>query len=66
VTAWTNAFLQPPPDHVFQLLGTAAAHQAVADRVAQGFADPVRFANALSSPESCAAFTQDALEPVAL
>jgi hypothetical protein len=29
-----------------------------------GVADPVRFATALSSPDSCAAFVHDALEPV--
>jgi hypothetical protein len=64
VTAWTNAFLQPPPPHILELLAAATADQPVADAFARGFADPARFAATLSTPESCAAFTLDALEPV--
>ncbi|HSZ43531.1 MAG TPA: styrene monooxygenase/indole monooxygenase family protein [Trebonia sp.] len=42
-TTWTNAMLMPPPPHVLRLLGTAAAHQAIADRFANGFNNPPDF-----------------------
>jgi len=44
ITAWTNAFLQPPPPHVMEVLAAATADQAVADRFTDGFADPLTFA----------------------
>ena len=50
VTALTNAFLQPPPPHVFELLGAATEHQAVADAFAAGFADPVKLAHTVLRP----------------
>jgi hypothetical protein len=40
VTTWTNAMLQPPPEHVQHLLGAAARLPEVANRLADGFADP--------------------------
>ena len=43
VTDWTNLMLGPPPQHVQQVLGAAARHQVVADRLANGFADPSDF-----------------------
>ena len=61
VTAWTNAWLQPPPEHILDVLGAATAHQPVADAFARGFADPVRFAADLATPEAAATFTRDNL-----
>jgi hypothetical protein len=62
VTAWTNAWLQPPPEHILGLLAAATAHQPVADAFANGFADPVRFAADLATPDAAAAFTRRNLE----
>ncbi|MEV7144783.1 styrene monooxygenase/indole monooxygenase family protein [Streptomyces tauricus] len=39
VTTWTNTMLQPPP-HVSRMFPAADRHQEVADRLANGFADP--------------------------
>jgi hypothetical protein len=68
VTAWTNAFLQPPPPHVVQLLHAASEHQAVADALISGFGTPVTLAAALADPDATTAFIKTAasrLEPVA-
>jgi hypothetical protein len=40
VTAWTNAMLMPPPEHVMTIFGAAAAVPEVARRFVNGFADP--------------------------
>jgi styrene monooxygenase A-like protein len=40
VTAWTNALLTPPPEHVLQLLGAAGQDERVARRFVNGFDDP--------------------------
>jgi 2-polyprenyl-6-methoxyphenol hydroxylase-like FAD-dependent oxidoreductase len=61
VTAFTNAFLQPPPPHVFELMAAAATHQAVADRFAPLFGDPPRMLQTMASPATVAAFIEDAL-----
>lgn len=50
VTAWTNAFLQPPPDHVLRLLAAAAKNQALADLFFNLFNDPVRLWALLADP----------------
>ena len=55
-TAWTNAFLQPPPPHVASFLLAAAEHPSVADAFAGGFADPVGTAALLSDPDATEAF----------
>lgn len=67
VTAWTNAFLQPPPTHIVELLVTASQHQPVANAFIDGFANPTSLAAALASPEATEAFIEAArsLEPVA-
>ena len=68
VTAWTNAFLQPPPPHVGQLLHAASRHQAVADALISGFGTPVTLAAALTTPDATQSFIETAagrLEPVA-
>jgi hypothetical protein len=59
-TAWTNAFLQPPPPHVIALLLAAAEHQDVADAFASGFADPVATATMLGDPARTEAFIASA------
>ncbi|TVL94113.1 styrene monooxygenase/indole monooxygenase family protein [Streptomyces sp. SAJ15] len=56
VTQWTNTMLAPPPEHVVNLLGAGMAHQAVADRFANGFDDPSDFEHFLYEPEKTAAF----------
>lgn len=56
VTEWSNAFLQPPPPHVLEVLGAAAADKAVADALVGGFADPLAMWRRLATPERAAAF----------
>lgn len=56
VTDWTNAMLQPPPPHVQQILGAAAANPAVARRFANGFADPTDFDDWFTTPEAAQAY----------
>ena len=56
VTGWTNAMLQPLPPHVQQLLGAAAANEAVARRFANGFSDPNDFGNWLMDPDKAVAY----------
>lgn len=58
VTTWTDAWLQPPPEHILEVLAAATAYQSVADAFARGFADPVRFAADLATPNAAAAFTR--------
>jgi 2-polyprenyl-6-methoxyphenol hydroxylase-like FAD-dependent oxidoreductase len=66
VSAWTNAFLEPPPPHVLELLGLASTRQPVADAFARGFADPARFATQLATPEGVAALFDGCPEPAAV
>ncbi|MDP8932089.1 MAG: FAD-binding oxidoreductase [Actinomycetota bacterium] len=42
-TVWTNAMLQPPPEHVMNLLGAASTNPEIARRFVNGFADPADF-----------------------
>ena len=51
VTRWTNAMLQPPPEHVQAILGTAQTNPAVAKRFVNGFNDPTDFDNWLMDPD---------------
>lgn len=64
VTDWTNAMLQPLPEHVQQLLGAAASNTTIARRFANGFADPNDFGNWFTDPakatEYLASFAHDA------
>jgi hypothetical protein len=39
-TVWTNALLQPPPEHVMNIFGAASTNPEVARRFVNGFADP--------------------------
>ena len=56
VTEWSNAFLQPPPEHVLELLGAATVDKAVADALIGGFADPQAMWRRLATPERAARF----------
>jgi 2-polyprenyl-6-methoxyphenol hydroxylase-like FAD-dependent oxidoreductase len=55
VTNFCNAFLQPPPPHIIDLLGAASQDQAVADALTQGFEHPDRMWRMISSPQRAAA-----------
>ena len=50
VTEWTNAMLQPLPEHVQQILGAAAGNETVARRFANGFSDPADFQHWFMDP----------------
>ncbi len=52
VTIWTNAMLQPLPEHVQMILGAAAGNPTVARRFANGFADPTDFEDWFMTPEA--------------
>lgn len=52
VTTWTNAMLQPLPEHVQNLLGAAAGNPAVARRFANGFSNPADFQDWFMTPDA--------------
>ncbi|MCF6469556.1 monooxygenase [Nonomuraea sp. MG754425] len=54
VTNWTNAFLQPPAEHVMRLMAAATTRQDIADVMAGLFSDPRSAWALLSSPEAVA------------
>jgi Styrene monooxygenase A putative substrate binding domain len=56
VTEWTNAMLQPLPEHVQQILGAAAGNETVARRFANGFSDPADFQEWFMDPGRAAAY----------
>ena len=56
VTAWTNAMLAPPPEHVLNLIGAAGQIPPVAARFANGFDDPSDFPNWFFTPEGADAY----------
>jgi 2-polyprenyl-6-methoxyphenol hydroxylase-like FAD-dependent oxidoreductase len=51
-TKFTNAFLQPPPEHVVALLAAAARDQAIADRFARMLHYPVDGWALISDPKA--------------
>jgi hypothetical protein len=59
VTDWTNAMLQPLPEHVQMLLGTAAGNPTVARRFANGFSDPTDFDNWFMNPQAAQAYLEN-------
>jgi hypothetical protein len=59
VTDWTNAMLQPLPEHVQMLLGTAAGNPTVARRFANGFSDPTDFDNWFMTPQAAQAYLEN-------
>jgi hypothetical protein len=50
VSAFSNALLAPPPEHVVKVITAAASNQAVANAFASGFADPVSASALLADP----------------
>ncbi|MBC3193460.1 FAD-binding oxidoreductase [Pseudonocardia sp. C8] len=56
VTAWTNALLGPPPEHVLKILGTAQVNDTVARRFANGFSDPSDFQHWFMDPDKAEAY----------
>jgi Styrene monooxygenase A putative substrate binding domain/Pyridine nucleotide-disulphide oxidoreductase len=56
VTAWTNALLTPPPDHVLKLLGAANVEPRIAHRFANGFDDPRDFFEWFMDPAKADAY----------
>lgn len=56
VTNWTNAMLQPLPEHIQQILGAAASNQTVAARFVNGFSDPRDFQHWLMDPDKAAQY----------
>jgi hypothetical protein len=55
-TTWTNTVLAPPAAHVMDLLEAGGTHQAVADRLANGFDDPADFAGWFYDPAEADAY----------
>ncbi len=55
-TEWTNAFLQPPPQHAIALLGAAAQKQRLADAFVSNFNRPEQQWAVVSSPDATASF----------
>ena len=58
VTEACNARLRPPSPHAAQLLAAAAQHKSIADMYADGFHNPARFWEIVSSPEHIAALIE--------
>ncbi|WP_017240877.1 styrene monooxygenase/indole monooxygenase family protein [Streptomyces sp. SS] len=56
VTAWTNALLGAPPEHVLKLLGAANTSPRVARRFANGFDDPRDFFHWFMDPAAAASY----------
>jgi hypothetical protein len=58
VTEICNARLDRPAPHALQLLAAAAQHKAIANVYADGFHNPARFWEIVSSPERTAALIE--------
>ncbi len=56
VTAWTNAMLQPLPEHAQAILAAAATNPTVAARFANGFANPTDFQHWFMDPAKARAY----------
>jgi len=58
-TAWTNALLSPPPEHVLKLLGAGNESQAVAHRFVNGFDNPVDYFDWFMFPDKAEAYLSE-------
>jgi 2-polyprenyl-6-methoxyphenol hydroxylase-like FAD-dependent oxidoreductase len=58
VTEACNARMRPPAPHAAQLLAAAAQHKSIANLYADGFHNPARFWELVSSPERIAALIE--------
>ncbi|MFH9349573.1 styrene monooxygenase/indole monooxygenase family protein [Kitasatospora sp. NPDC017646] len=56
VVEWSNAFLAPPPPHVRELFGRAAADKRIADAFVSRFHDPEAMWGVLADPEGVESF----------
>jgi Styrene monooxygenase A putative substrate binding domain len=56
VTNWTNALLQPPPEHVLKILGAAQTNDTVARRFVNGFCDPSDYQHWFMDPAKAEAY----------
>ena len=65
VTGWTNALLEPPPDHVLALLGTATQEPRVAHRFVNGFDDPRDYFEWFMDPAKANAYLASLATPPA-
>ncbi|MBH1933664.1 FAD-binding oxidoreductase [Streptomyces sp. AV19] len=63
-TRWTNAMLAPAPGHLRRLIGAAAGLQPVADRFANGFADPADFEGWLFEEAAAEAYLREVVREV--
>jgi hypothetical protein len=59
VTAWTNALLGPPPDHVLQLLMAGNDNEAIAHRFVNGFNDPRDYFEWFMDPQKASDYLQE-------
>jgi styrene monooxygenase A-like protein len=55
-TAWTNAILSPPPEHVLKLLGAGNASPEIARRFVNGFDNPVDYFDWFMFPDKAEAY----------
>lgn len=55
-TIWTNAMLQPPPEHVMNILGAAGSNPQVARRFVNGFADPSGYQEWFLDPDKAESY----------
>src|SRR5262249_11519009 len=58
-TAWTNALLSPPPEHVLKLLTAGNQSPAVAHRFVNGFDNPVDFFDWFMFPDKAEAYLSE-------
>lgn len=63
VTEWTNSFLVPPPPHVLELLGAAAASPRLARRYVNAFDEPRDFYNWFTDPDSARSYLEEVSQP---
>jgi Styrene monooxygenase A putative substrate binding domain len=55
-TAWTNALLSPPPDHVLRLLAAGNGSPEIAHRFVNGFDNPVDYFDWFMFPDKAEAY----------
>ena len=58
-TAWTNALLSPPPEHVLGLLQAGNGSPPIAHRFVNGFNDPVDFFDWFMFPDKAEAYMHE-------
>jgi hypothetical protein len=59
VTAWTNALLSPPPEHVLKLLGAGNASPEIAHRFVNGFDNPPDYFEWFMFPDKAVAYLSE-------